>query len=140
MQTSYIGKNESVYQILLEIQLAGANLFTHIHGTQGFMRLCILGITPILVQQQLSSIIICWVTFQDLLKTGILTTSYQHFLSKKSNIFYSKLTKILVFVSFCFSALQLFWRETMSKLTSFTVTKACQGCSLCSAAAVNPLV
>ena len=52
----------------------------------------------------------------------------------------SKLTKILIFASFCFSTLQLFWRKTMSKMTSFAVTKACQGCSSCSAAAVNPLV
>ena len=69
---------------------------------------------------------------------------YSHFLLtfpiQKCNICYSKLTKILIFASFCFSTLQLFWRKTMSKMTSFAVTKACQGCSSCSAAAVNPLV
>ena len=46
--TSYICKNESVYQILLEIQLAGTNIFTHTTNTW-YPRFYKVGITPILV-------------------------------------------------------------------------------------------
>ena len=115
-----------MYRILLEIQLTGTNLFTHTtntwypkfyevvhtwnHSNSG---------VPVVAKyyHMLGKIL------------GFIKNRYcSHFLAtfsiQKCNLCYSKLTKILIFASFCFSTLQLFWRKTMSKMTSFAVTKA----------------
>ena len=59
---------------------------------------------------------------------GFIKNRYcSHFLAtfsiQKCNLCYSKLTEILIFASFCFSTLQLFWCKTMSELTSFASQK-----------------